>query len=72
MKKCNHKCVVTGRDYDLEAHHIENYATCEEKRSDLSNGVVMNKVVHRAFHVIYGFTDNTQAQLDEFIESYSY
>lgn len=72
LKKFNNRCIVTGRDYDLEAHHIENYSSCIDKRDNIENGVCMNKIVHRAFHVIYGFDNNNQDQLDEFISTYSW
>lgn len=52
----------------LEAHHINNWATCEDERFSIDNGITLCKDCHIAFHSIYGKKENNREQIDEFIE----
>lgn len=61
-QKCN-----DIRGGNLVAHHIKNFADCIELRLVLNNGVTLCGVCHNAFHKKYGKSNNTQAQLDEFL-----
>ena len=60
-KKCNQ------RGGKLNAHHIINYATNKELRTDRDNGITMCKKCHIKFHKIYGKINNNRQQLDEFL-----
>jgi len=51
----------------LNAHHIYNYSQNKDLRTDLSNGVVLCEICHREFHNIYGYQDNDEYQLKEYI-----
>ncbi len=58
------RCFQRGR---LNAHHIINYATNRELRLDISNGITLCEKCHKEFHKKYGNRNNTQDQLDEFV-----
>lgn len=52
----------------LHAHHIYNYSQHKDLRTDVSNGVALCKDCHRDFHNTYGYQDNDEHQLKEYIE----
>lgn len=67
-------CQCCNGDSDIryiEAHHIYNWGKYTDKRFDVDNGVTLCKKCHISFHSIYGKKDNTQKQLDEFINNYN-
>ena len=51
----------------MNAYHIENYATNEELRLDIDNGITFCKNCHIEFHKIYGKINNNKQQLYEFL-----
>ena len=51
----------------LNAHHIENFAIKKELRFKVSNGITFCKECHDKFHKIYGYRNNNQEQLKEFL-----
>lgn len=51
----------------LQAHHLDAFHWCEEKRYEVSNGVTLCKTCHSEFHRVYGKVNNTKAQFDEWI-----
>ncbi len=53
--------------HSLHPHHIQNFATNEELRFDVSNGITLCEKAHREFHKIYGSSNNTLEQLLEFL-----
>ena len=59
------KCVIRGGK--LNAHHIQNYSSYKELRFEESNGISLCGKCHKKFHKKYGYKNNTQEQLDEFI-----
>ena len=57
-----------GKYIYLEAHHINNWASCKDKRYDVDNGITLCKDCHTSFHSIYGKKNNNEEQINEFIE----
>lgn len=60
------KCKIKG-GY-LNAHHLDGYHWCVEKRDDINNGVTLCKKCHREFHSIYTTKNNTKEQFQEYME----
>ena len=56
-----------GTKVILNAHHLDGYHWCEEKRFNPENGITLCKVCHEAFHKIYGRKNNTRLQFNEFM-----
>lgn len=67
------QCFLTGvRDSPetpLEAHHLESWSICEERRFDPSNGVLVTREIHKQFHSLYGGKTVT-AQFEHFCQKY--
>jgi hypothetical protein len=59
------KCFIRGGW--LEAHHIENFNTNKELRTDTNNGITFCKKCHKLFHHIYGYKNDVN-QLTEFLK----
>jgi len=64
----NFTCQKYGiRGGKLVAHHINNFADFPELRMAIDNGITLSDKAHREFHKIYGRTNNTKEQLNEFL-----
>lgn len=61
IKSQNQKSII------LNAHHLDGYNWCEEKRVDVDNGITLCKECHDKFHNIYGRGNNTKEQFEEFM-----
>jgi hypothetical protein len=76
FKRDNYVCQCCGKKSGkLNAHHIENFATNVEKRTELDNGITLCEDCHSiskygSFHWVYGSRNNNKQQLDEYIEKY--
>ena len=68
-KRDDWTCQVTGKRGcdDLQAHHLDGYNWCKDKRVDINNGITITENIHREFHSIYGYGDNTTDQFIDFI-----
>lgn len=66
----NKTCVLTGEKKNLACHHLESWNFCVERRFDISNGVLLRKDLHKEFHTIYGFGNNTEAQFADYCQKY--
>jgi len=53
-------CKVRG--YQLNAHHLDGYHWCKEKRFWKSNGVTLCNKCHKYFHKVFGKKNNTKEQ----------
>jgi 5-methylcytosine-specific restriction endonuclease McrA len=56
-------CQRCGRGRGIVAHHVENYHACRSKRLDLNNGVTLCRECHVGFHRVFGYKNNSLAQL---------
>jgi hypothetical protein len=69
FKRDNFTCQkhgINGRY--LMAHHINNFADFPELRFDINNGITLSREAHNLFHRIYGKTNNTKEQLNQFLK----
>lgn len=64
------QCCGDDRGGNLNAHHLDGYNWCKERRTDISNGITLCEKCHMQFHSIYGLRNNTAAQFVEFKEKY--
>lgn len=53
---------------NLNAHHIESWDNNQDLRMSLDNGITLCDRCHKAFHVEFGFGNNTEKQLVEFLK----
>jgi 5-methylcytosine-specific restriction endonuclease McrA len=60
-KKCD------KRGLYLHPHHIKNFSEHEDLRFDVVNGITFCKECHINFHTIYGFKNNDEIQIKEYI-----
>lgn len=58
-----------GKKIVLNAHHLDGWNWCKEKRFDLKNGITLCKDCHDAFHKEYGSGNNTKEQFEAFINN---
>lgn len=70
MARDNYTCQCCGKksSRDLNAHHIDSYDWCIEKRTDVTNGITLCESCHKNFHHIYGRGNNTKEQFDEWFK----
>lgn len=60
-------CAISGQvGCKLNAHHLDGWHWCKERRFDITNGVCLSNEVHREFHKKYGIKNNTLEQFKEF------
>lgn len=52
---------------NLVAHHVLNYSEHRELRTEISNGLTLCECCHRDFHGIYGYRNNTENQMNEYL-----
>jgi hypothetical protein len=55
--------------HDLNAHHLDGWNWCIEKRLDISNGITLCKDCHNEFHLIFGKGKNTEEQFNIYLKS---
>lgn len=53
----------------INAHHLDGFHWCIEKRYDSNNLVTLCKTCHRDFHSAFGNRNNTKEQFLEFLET---
>lgn len=61
---CQKYGIIGGK---ITAHHIQKFAEHPELRFEVANGITLSRKAHDEFHKKYGKTNNTKAQLYEFI-----
>lgn len=65
----NYTCRICGeRGGTLNAHHLDGWHWCEERRYDVTNGVTLCELDHKLFHVECGKKHNTEEQFYGYCE----
>lgn len=59
-------CSELGNGSNLNAHHLDGYNWCKDKRTDIDNGITLCSNCHKEFHRIYGKGNNTKEQYEQF------
>lgn len=70
LKRDNYTCLCCiTKSGDLNVHHLDGYNWCEEKRTDINNGITLCKKCHEDFHLLYGRGNNTKEQFFEWCDN---
>lgn len=60
-------CQKCWTNENLQAHHIDNWKTNPELRTEESNWICLCKMCHHEFHKEYWFNNNSIEQLEDFV-----
>ena len=63
------QCCRDDKGGNLVAHHIVNYSSNKDKRTELSNGITLCETCHKSFHSQYGYRNNTKDQLETYLNN---
>lgn len=64
----NYTCLICNQyGGTLNAHHLDGWGWCKERRFDITNGVTLCVSCHKNYHKIYGVLNNTEEQFEEYI-----
>lgn len=63
------RCCGDSSGGNLIAHHILNYSEHESLRTVVGNGLTLCVVCHKEFHDTFGYVNNNEDQLIEFIST---
>jgi hypothetical protein len=68
FKKADFTCYKCGqRGGELQAHHAQSFNAYPEYRFDVNNGICLCASCHHEFHKRFGYGDNTEQQLNEWL-----
>lgn len=73
FERDNYTCQITGdnKGGNLVSHHLNSHNWDKENRYNLDNGITITEEIHKLFHNIYGYGDNTKEQFEEFKQRYN-
>jgi len=60
------QCCGDNKGRNLNAHHLDAYCWCIEKRVDIENGITLCESCHKRFHKEFGIKHNTKSQFEQF------
>lgn len=61
------QCCGDNKGHNLRAHHKKNYSENKELRTDINNGITLCDICHKLFHDTYGYRNNNEKQLQDFL-----
>jgi hypothetical protein len=62
----NYSCVICSSKKKLNAHHLDSWHWCVDKRFDINNGVTLCNLCHKEFHKLYKYKNNTSIEFHEY------
>lgn len=69
MKRDNYTCQLTGdRNSHHNVHHLNGFDKFIEQRLDKHNAITLSEDIHKEFHHMYGYGENTKEQFFEFVD----
>lgn len=63
------QCCEDSTGGNLQAHHIYNYSEHENLKLDIGNGLTLCEFCHKEFHDIYGYRNNNESQIKEYLNN---
>jgi hypothetical protein len=63
------QCCGDNKGGNLNAHHLDGWNWCKERRFDVSNGITLCDTCHNKFHNIFGYGENREIQFKEWLDS---
>lgn len=71
LKRDYWTCQVSGyKGKDIVVHHLNSWNSNKEERFDFNNAITLSKNIHKLFHKLYGYGNNTKEQFEEFKHRY--
>ena len=68
LNKSEYKCLISGNNIELQAHHLMGWAQHPQLRTMIWNGVCLSKDLHNEFHNKYGRGNNDFKQFQDFYQ----
>ena len=69
MERDNYTCQLTGdRKSHHNVHHLNGFDKFIDQRLDKHNAITLSEDIHKEFHHMYGYGDNTKEQFFEFVD----
>lgn len=70
LERAGRRCQISGRDYDLDCHHLVAKAERNDLALDPENGLVLNKEVHTRLHQLISQKMSAEEAMSKVIEEF--